>query len=140
VKEDVLDKLFWRTYSEPLIWKHIFTKPQYFKENQMKTGDIVTFIDWSWQLTLIGNSLEPRYKDSQNEDFVVVALDCVLPINGTSINPKNVNNAIIRGQTTGNITFIQERFLRPATPKVTEVTMAEVCAKFGETVKIIREE
>ena len=102
----------------------------------MKKGDIVTFTDDSWQLTIFGKFLEHRYNECIGENFTVVALGCVLPTDRRHSSPDYPNDTIVRGQTTGNIVFTQERFLRLA---IRMVTMAEVYELFGETVKIIEE-
>ena len=101
----------------------------------MKTGDVVNFTDYSWQLTVIEDRLEHRSEESKGENLVVVAVNCVLPTHSHFALPDHSNNAIVRGKISGRLIFTQERFLRLA---IREVTMAEVCDRFGETVKIIK--
>ncbi|KKM73602.1 hypothetical protein LCGC14_1408870 [marine sediment metagenome] len=102
----------------------------------MKVGDIVTFTDSSFSFTIVKDRLEHHSGELQRENWIVIAMNCVLPVEDIRYSGKHQHNdAIVQGQSTGIIVFTQERFFRLP---IREVTMADVCAKFGENVKIIK--
>lgn len=100
----------------------------------MKVGDIVDFTDNSYSLTVVKDCLEHHPGELQREHWIIIATNCVLPMDDVCFwGARKHNDAIVQGQTTSKIVFTQERFfLLP----IREVTMAQVCAQFGEDVVI----
>ena len=102
----------------------------------MKKGDIVTINDSSYSLSVMNSGrLEHHAAEVQEGYWIVVALQCVLPAEHHMYCHEQYNNTIVQSQTSGKIVFVQQRFCR--TP-IREVTMAEVCAQFGEDVEVIK--
>lgn len=99
----------------------------------MKIGDIVDFTDSSFSLTIVDGRLEHHPGELQREHWIVIAVKCVLPAEYDHYQSKQQNDAIVRGITSSLIVFTQERFFRLP---IREVTMTEVCDRFGEDVKI----
>jgi len=103
----------------------------------MKKGDIVTINDTSYtrtvgngQLVYPGHSL--RYKQC-----VIVELDCIFP-KTSPWNGDNFNNAIVQVHETGQVIFIEERFLEPVPPKhkiMIDITNA-MSVTYGDIIEI----
>jgi len=82
----------------------------------MKKGDIVTIYDRSYSRVikdgrmLDGMDCLPRDGDTQ---FVVIETDCRFPKTSQWVG-SDYNNTVIQSLNTGEVVFIEERFLRPA--------------------------
>lgn len=105
----------------------------------MKKGDIVTIQDFSWSKKVtIGQTASDCTKR-----YVVVEVGCAFPLRIKFSNQpyKYRSDTIIRSIVGNEVILIHGAFLRsivPAVKPIREVTMAEVCAQFGEEVKIKR--
>jgi len=110
----------------------------------MKKGDIVTINDGSYTRSVVNGKLIYEWLACGSEvgkRYIVVETGCSFPLvglcqpiayrNDTVVQALNENNQTLNR---GKVVFIHERFLRLVT--IREVTMAEVCAQFGEEVKI----
>jgi hypothetical protein len=109
----------------------------------MKKGDIVTVRDSSYSKVIVRDRLEDAYdgpNSIRQKRGVVIEVNCKFPdpdkYQAQYVN--TYNNTVIKIFETGKIAFIEERFLDLIKP-TREVTMAEVCAQFGENVKIRKE-
>ena len=110
----------------------------------MKKGDIVTIKDGSYTRSVINGKLIHEWLAHGTETrkrYMVVETGCRFPLVEYHQPEPYHNNTVIQvlyenSQTLarGKVVFIHERFLRLVT--IREVTMAEVCAQFGEDVKI----
>ena len=103
----------------------------------MKKGDIVTIQDFSWSKRV---TIEQTISDCTKR-YVVVEVGCILPLHTEFGNQpyKYRSDTIIRSVVGNEVILIHGAFLRsivPAVKSIREVTMAEVCAQFGEEVKI----
>lgn len=123
----------------------------------MKKGDIVTIKDGSFTKSVENGKLIHEYLSDSlgaGRQYMVVETGCVFPNSGSRgycwpvVTPPTVNNTVIQALSEGNnqplsrgkVVFVEERFLRLVVKSVREVTMAEVCDRFGEDVKIRKEE
>jgi hypothetical protein len=108
----------------------------------MKKGDIVTVRDSSYAKVIEGDELVCGYTSPHNvrdKQGVIIEVNCQFS------NPHfyqmqvcTRNDTVIKLFETNKIVFIEERFLK-LVKSVREVTMIEVCAQFGEDVKIEKE-
>lgn len=120
----------------------------------MKKGDIVIIKDGSFSRSVVGGELIHELLGNSarmGDQYMVVEIGCVFPNTGsmglswpTKTSP-GFNNTVIQilgkdGQSLsrGKVVFIEERFLKSVNP-IREVTMAEVCAQFGEDVKVTKD-
>ena len=104
----------------------------------MKKGDIVTIEDYSYVvevkdgvLRLVGHHVLP-----DNARYIVVEVNCQFPQIRTQRGTRWYNNTIIQEVNGNRVFFIENDQLEPTEIIIREVTMAEVCAQFGEDVKI----
>lgn len=100
----------------------------------MKKGDIVTISDSSYSFTVVNGYLEHHPGGGQKEHHVVIAVNCNLPADdGYMCEKSQRNDTIVRGQISGRIAFIQQRFLRLVEP--THEVMIDIkptrCAVLG---------
>lgn len=111
----------------------------------MKKGDIVTIKDGSYTRSVVNGKLIHEflaYGSELGKQYTVIAVGCVLPIEPDPAEryrlPNTYNNTVIQAIDSGKVVFIEECLLRLKyqVPPVREVTMAEVCEQFGESVKI----
>jgi len=104
----------------------------------MKKGDVVIVCDSSYSRVIKDNKLtcgpdDDRYTwENNRKKYVIIEIGCSFPNTGA---PNSFNNTVIRAIDSGEVVFIEKRFLCLAT-LIREVTMAEVCTQFGEDVKI----
>lgn len=84
----------------------------------MKKGDVVTIKDSSYSFMIVDDSLEHHAGEVQKERQIIIAVDCDLPAYGGyySGTSRQRNNTIVRGQLSGRITFVQQRFCRLIAP------------------------
>lgn len=102
----------------------------------MKKGDIVTINDSSYSLTVMNDGrLEHHAGEVQKERWIIIAVQCNLPAEWDRYCCEQYNDTIVQGQTSEKIAFVQQRF---CCMPIREVTMTEVCAQFGEDVKVIK--
>ena len=108
----------------------------------MKKGDKIVINDGSWSRTVRDNKLSggpggDRYtgiKDSDRKQYMIIETGCSFPNTGSR---NTFNNTVIQAVDSGKVVFIEERFLE-LVKSIREVTMTEVCAPFGEDVKVIK--
>lgn len=81
----------------------------------MKKGDVVTIKDSSFSLAIVDDSLEHHPGEVQKERQIVIAINCDLPGENWQGEIYH-NNAIVRGQISGRITFVQQRFCHLIAP------------------------
>ena len=80
----------------------------------MKKGDIVKVHDSSYSLTIVDGLLEHHPGEVQKEPQLIVAVGCDLPADwGCCVDQYQRNNTIVRGQVSGRIIFVQQRFCHP---------------------------
>lgn len=109
----------------------------------MKKGDIVTIRDSSYsvivekgELILLGTNHGRHHK----REYMVVEIGCKFPLTELWQGKygSSYNDTVIQAlDNTNEVIFIEERFLQLMLTR--EVTMAEVCARFGEDIKIKKE-
>lgn len=112
----------------------------FLKGNEMKKGDLVVVKDYSYSRSIERGRLSDDFHAAHpkcRENFVIVETNCVFPRTSRHIGT-NHNNTVIQSVDSGLVVLIEERFLRlkDRPIPIREVTMAEVCAQFGEDVKI----
>lgn len=104
----------------------------------MKKGDVVTVNDFSYSKIIENGKLDNNFHafhPAARKQFVIVELDCVFP--RTNQWPDtNYNDTVIQAVDSSEVVFIERRFLHSVAKLIREVTMAEVCAQFGQEVKI----
>lgn len=119
----------------------------------MEKGDVVTITDGSYTRSVENGCLIHKYISDScglGVQYMVVEVNCIFPNTGSKgycwpakILP-TYNNTVIQALSKkdnqplsrGLVIFIEERFLELVPKPIREVTMAEVCAQFGENVKI----
>ena len=108
----------------------------------MKVGDIVTITDGSYTRSIVaGKSIHEslNYGSEKGKHYTVVAIGCIFPliVEYHCSQPKKYrNDTVIQAVKSGKVVFIHSGFLQLVNKSIREVTMAEVCAQFGEDVKI----
>lgn len=111
----------------------------------MKKGDVVTIHDGSYTKSVVGGKLiheRLNYGSECDKQYVVIEVNCKFPAEKSQSDPTYTpaafNNTVIQQCESDKVVFIEACFLRlkyrPV--PVREVTMADVCARFGEEVKI----
>ena len=84
----------------------------------MKKGDVVTVDDSSYSFTIVNGYLEHHPGGVQEENQIVIATNCDLPTDdGYGYSGSRHNDTIVRGQTSGKIAFVQQRFCHLVSPK-----------------------
>ena len=105
----------------------------------MKKGDRVTIDDTSYSRAIIDGELKhPGQPLRYYKEAVIVELNCTFP-KTSRWKGNNVNDTIIQLCGTGQIIFIEERFLRPVPPKhkiMIDVTTDQGCFMYGNIVEI----
>jgi len=105
----------------------------------MKKGDIVVVNDSSYSFVIVNDCLEHHAGEVQKERQIVIAVDCDLPADYNLHSESQRNDVIVKGQTSGKITFIQQRFCRPVPPThkiIIDVVINRNCSVYGEVIKI----
>lgn len=111
----------------------------------MKKGDIVTINDGSYSRSIVYGKLiheSLNYGNSVGKEYTVLLTNCVLPIapDGSERYRQHgrVNDTVIQDVDSGKIVFIEKVFLRLKyrVPPIREVTLAEICERFGGPVII----
>ena len=104
----------------------------------MNKDDIVTVHDFSWSKWL---TVHKYCKNDCTRKYTVIEINCTFPRNKFDNPPfKYRTNTIIRAIDGDNeVRLIHAGFLRPVVKPIREVTMSEVCAQFGEEVKVKRD-
>ncbi len=109
---------------------------------KVKVNDIVTICDKSYvtKTTAIGGlELADKCFESDETEFVVLAIDCVFAKVVGQEDSSWQNNTVIQERGSDLVLFVEDDQLERVSSKVREVTMAEVCAQFDEEVKIRKE-
>jgi len=109
----------------------------------MKKSDVVVINDGSFSRTVKNNKLTygpdgDKYTHTKNSDrrqYVIIETGCSFP---NTDGHNTFNNTVIQAVNSDKIVFIEERFLELKKLPIREVTMVEVCAQFGEDVKVIK--
>lgn len=108
----------------------------------MKKGDIVTIRDGSYTRSIIAGKLiheSLAYGSEGDKKYRVVETECSFPLTDKCQSAMYRNDTVIQAVKSGKVVFIHGRFLKLVAKPVREVTMAEVCTRFGEDVKIKKE-
>lgn len=107
----------------------------------MKKGDIVTIKDSSFSFAIVDGFLKHHPGEVQKEQQLIIAVNCNLPADqGYCGDRQRHNDTIVRGQISGKITLVQQRFCHPITPK--HKVMIDIhqthsgCIMFGDIVEI----
>jgi len=113
----------------------------YLKGRKMKTGDIVTITDGSYTRSVVAGKLiheTLRYGNEEGKHYTVIATRCAFPLaTGFCSQPEHYrNDTVIQDIKSSKVVFVFSGFLRLVDKPPREVTMTEVCAQFGEDVKI----
>ena len=90
----------------------------------MKKGDVVEINDWSYAKVISNGELNDIGYPEFTGNCIIIETNCKFPASkrqatATSLIPASYNNTVIQAIDTGDIIFIEERFLRPATHKIT---------------------
>lgn len=108
----------------------------------MKKGDIVTINDGSYTKSVVNGKLVHEhlcFGSNFGKQYKVIEIDCKFPSDERhQRNHGRFNNTVIQDIDSGKIVFIEEMFLRLRyrVPPVREVTLAEICERFGGPVVI----
>jgi hypothetical protein len=90
------------------------------KGTEMKKGDRVRIKDFSYARCVVGLSLHvysPTFDDDARGEFVVIEVGCKFPkVSSTqgSVFGSSYNNTVLQSVQSGQVVFIEERFLVPA--------------------------
>ena len=111
----------------------------------MKKGDIVTIKDDSYTRSVInGELVHESLSDEGGKRYIVAETGCKFPLTEEWQSSNFRNNTVIQAFSSdnqvlsrGKVVFIHAGFLQVISfESIREVTMAEVCAEFGQDVKI----
>ena len=107
----------------------------------MKTGDNVTIKDGSYSKSVVDGKViheSLAFGDEQGKHYTIVVTGCSFPLQvGCWGQPEQYrNDTVIQAIKSSKVVFIHSGFLRLVSEPIREVTMTEVCARFGEEVKI----
>ena len=84
----------------------------------MKAGDLVTIRDYSYSKEVKDGELQQVVYSHQQ--FIVVETDCKFPNpHQYQLGDRHFNNTVIQAVDSDKVVFIEERFLRPTTHKIT---------------------
>lgn len=89
--------------------------PQKWKGTEMKKGDVVMIGDTSYSRVVGNRNLEEHNKHLKYRKCVILELDCVFP-KTSPWGGGNYNDTIVQFCETGQIMFIEERFLKLVLP------------------------
>lgn len=107
----------------------------------MKKGDVVIVRDSSYSKVVTEHGLEDSYGGTRvrSRRCIIIELGCHFPdLHQYQIKNNTYNNTVIRVIETGEVVFIEERFLKPLIHKV----MIDVeqscsgCVMYGSIVEI----
>lgn len=104
----------------------------------MKKGDVVKVHDSSYSFAIVDGFLEHHPGEVQKEQQLIIAVNCDLPAAQQDISAQH-NNIIVRGQISGRMTFVQQRFCHPVPPKhkiMIDVVTHHGCFVYGNVVEI----
>lgn len=103
----------------------------------MKKGDVVTIQDSSYSFAIVDGFLEHHPGEVQKECQVIIAVDCDLPADwgchGGSLLQRN--DTIVRGQISGKITFVQQRFCHSVHKVMIDCVYGN-CVMYGQIIEI----
>ena len=107
----------------------------------MKKGDIVIIMDGSYTRSVINGKLiheSLAYAGEKGKHYVVIETGCSFPLNNFHQPDYYRNDTVIQAIDSGKVVFIHGRLLVLVKKLIREVTMVEVCAQFGEDVKVVK--